>query len=114
MQTENERYLVREDGRVGKTRVFTRWFEAGVVLLGVAAFAVVGPLRGAFAALPAVTLVGALVLFLVPGALLARWFLGQYFSGVALLPAAFVISTGGFALLGVPMLVFQTSLEVYL
>jgi hypothetical protein len=114
MQTENERYLVREDGRVGKTRVFTRWFEAGVVLSGVAAFVAVGPLRGAFAALPAVTLVGTLVLFLVPGALLTRWVLGQYFSGVALLPAAFVISTGGFALLGVPMLVFQTSLATYL
>ena len=114
MQAENERYLVRGDGRVGKTRVFTRWFEASVVLSGIAAFAAVGPLRGAFAALPAVTLVGTLVLFLVPGAALARWFLGQYFSGVTLLPAAFVISTGGFALLGVPVLVFQTSLRVYL
>jgi len=115
MRTKNERSLARENGRVGKSRVLTRWFEAGVVLSGVAAFAAVGPLRGAFAtSLPGITLTGALVLFLIPGVLLARWSLGEHFSGVALLPAAFVISTGAFALLGVPMLVFQTSLEAYL
>jgi hypothetical protein len=54
------------------------------------------------------------VLFLAPGALLARWSLREYFSGAALPPAAFVISTSVFALLGVPMLVMQTSLEAYL
>lgn len=38
----------------------------------------------------------------------------EHFSGVTALPAAFVISTGGFALLGVPMLVLQSTLEAYL
>jgi len=99
---------------VGKTWARFRWFEAGVALSGAAAFAVVGPLRGAFEALPGVPLVGALVLFMAPGALLAHWFLGEYFSGAALLPAAFVISAGGFALLGVPMLILQSSLGAYL
>ncbi len=114
MQTDNEHLPVREDVRAGKTRAFDGWFEAGVVLSGVLAFATVGPLRNTFEAVPGVMLAGVLILFLVPGALLARWFLGEYFSGVALLPAAVVISTSAFALLGVPMLVFQTRLEVYL
>jgi hypothetical protein len=90
------------------------WFEAGVTLSGVAAFATVGPLRDAFATLPAVPLVGVLILFMAPGALLTRWFLRWHFYGAALLPAAFVISAGAFALLGVPMLILQTSLEAYL
>jgi Family of unknown function (DUF6077) len=99
---------------VGKAWARFRWFEAGVALSGAAAFAVVGPFRGAFATLPEVLLVGTLVLFMAPGALLARWFLGEYFSGAALLPAAFVISAGAFALLGVPLLILQSSLEAYL
>jgi hypothetical protein len=99
---------------VGKAWLRFRWFEVGVALSGAAAFAVVGPFRGAFAALPEITLVGTLVLFMAPGALLTRWFLGEYFSGAALLPAAFVISAGAFALLGVPMLVLQSTLEAYL
>jgi len=59
-------------------------------------------------------LVATLILFLVPGALVTRWFLGGYFSGAALPPAAFVISTGIFALLAVPMLVLQRTLAAYL
>ncbi len=102
------------DGIVGKAWVRLRWFEVCVALAGGAAFAVVGPLRGAFATLPEVLLVGTLVLFMVPGVLLTRWFLGEYFSGAAALPAAFVISTGAFALLGVPMLLLQSTLEAYL
>src|SRR3712207_1976561 len=98
------------DGIVGKAWVRLRWFEVCVVLAGGAAFAVVGPLRGAFATLPEVLLVGTLVLFMVPGVLLTRWFLGEYFSGAAALPAAFVISTGAFALLGVPMLLLQSKI----
>jgi hypothetical protein len=105
---------VRGSGIVGKTRIYFRWFEAAVALSGAAAFAAVGPLRAAFAGLPEVTLVGALILFLAPGALLARWSLNEYFSGAALLPAAFVISAGGFALLGVPVLVVQGTLGAYL
>ena len=99
---------------MGKAWARFRWFEAGVALSGAVAFAVVGPFRGAFATLPEVLLVGTLVLFMAPGALLARWFLGEYFSGAALLPAAFVISAGAFALLGVPLLILQSSLEAYL
>jgi hypothetical protein len=71
-------------------------------------------LREAFENLPGIPVAGAFVLFMAPGALLARWTLGERFSGAALLPAGFVISTSVFALLGVPMLVFQTSLEAYL
>ncbi len=99
---------------MGKTRIYFRWFEAAVALSGAAAFAAVGPLRAAFAGLPELTLVGALILFLAPGALLARWSLNEHFSGAALLPAAFVISAGGFALLGVPVLVVQGTLGAYL
>lgn len=99
---------------MGKTWARFRWFEAGVALSGAAALAAVGPLRGALATLPAFTLIGASILFMVPGLLFARWFLGEYFSGVSLLPAGVVISAGAFALLGVPLLVLQSSLDLYL
>jgi hypothetical protein len=46
--------------------------------------------------------------------LLTRWLLNDYFSGAAALPAAFVISAGTLALLGVPMLLLQSTLETYL
>ena len=62
---------------MGKAWARFLWFEAVVALSGAAAFAAVGPLRGAFAALPEVTLVGTVVLFMAPGAMLARWFLGE-------------------------------------
>jgi hypothetical protein len=99
---------------VGKAWNRLRFFEAAVAVLGALAFVVIWPLRDAFATLPGVMLVAVLILFLSPGALLTRWFLRGHFSGVALLPTAFVISTGGFALLGVPMLVLQSTLEAYL
>ena len=101
-------------GIVGKAWARLRWFEAGVAFSGTTAFGVVGPFRSTFAALPEVLLVGTLVLFLAPGVLLTRWFLGEYFSGAALPPTPFVISTSAFALLGVPMLVVRSSLETYL
>ena len=97
-----------------KGRAPGRWFEAGVGLSAGASFAVVGPLRDVFSTLPGVLIVATLILFLVPGALLTRWFLGEYFSGAALPPAAFVISTAIFALLGVPMLVWERTLGAYL
>jgi len=99
---------------VGKTWSRFRRFEAGVALLGASAFLALGPLRDTFATLRGVMLVAVLILFLTPGTLLTRWFLREHFSGVALLPAAFVIGTGGFALLGVPFLVLQSTLEAYL
>src|SRR5215217_4346495 len=101
-------------GIVGKAWARFRWFEAGVALLGAAAFAVIGPLRGVFATQPAVLLLATLVLFMAPGVLLTRWFLSGYFSGATLLPAAFVIDAGAFALLGVPLLILQSTLEAYL
>jgi len=97
-----------------KDRIHLRWFEASVVLAVVAAFAVVGPFRGAFAAVPDVMLLATLVLFLTPGVLLVRWFFREYFSGVALVPAGFVTSVGLFALLALPMLILQTTLATYL
>ena len=101
-------------GAVGKGGNRLRRFEAGVALLGAAAFVVLGPLRDALAPLPWVPLFATLILFLVPGVLLTRRFLDEHFGGIALLPAAFVVSTGGFALLGVPMLVLRGTLAAYL
>lgn len=91
-----------------------RRFEVCVALSGGAAFAAVGPLWGAFATLPEVLFAGALILFVAPGVLLTRWLLDDYFSGAAPLPVAFVISAGALALLGVPMLLLQSTLRTYL
>src|SRR5215204_1145798 len=99
---------------MNKDRIQLRWCETGVVLVVVAACAVVGPLRGVFATAPVLLLVATAVLFSTPGVLIVRWFCRDYFSGAALAPAAFVTSVGLFALLAVPMLILQTSLEAYL
>ena len=97
-----------------KGRIHLRWFEAGVVLAVVAASTVIGPLRGVFATVPGVMLLATLVLFLTPGVVIVRWFFREYFSGIALAPAAFVTSVGLFALLAVPMLILQVNLATYL
>ena len=97
-----------------KGRIHLRWFEAGVVLLVVAAFTVVGPFRTTFVAVPGAMLAATLALFLTPGVLLVRWFLGEYFAGAALAPAAFVTSVGLFALFALPMLILQVTLATYL
>ena len=97
-----------------KGRIHLRWFEAGVALVVVAAFAMVGPLRGAFTTLPDVLLLATLALFLAPGILLVRWLFAEYLSGAALAPASFVTSVGLFALLALPMLILQTTLATYL
>jgi hypothetical protein len=99
---------------VDKGRIHLRWFEAGVALVVVAAFAVVGPLRGAFTTLPDVLLLATLALFLAPGILLVRWLFAEYLSAAALAPAGFVTSVGLFALLALPMLILQTTLATYL
>jgi hypothetical protein len=91
-----------------------RPFEGGVALAGVAALAVVGPLRGALVAVPGLTVVASLFLFLAPGLLLARWFLSDRFGGAALVPVGFVLGVGGFALLAVPALILEASLGAYL
>ena len=64
--------------------------------------------------IPWAMLLSTLVLFLTPGALVVRWFLRDYFSGAALVPAAFVTSVGIFALLAVPLLILQSTLAAYL
>ena len=99
---------------MGEVRARFRLFEACVALLGGAALAAVGPLRDALVTVPGVGVAAALVLLLAPGLLLARWFLNGYFSGVALVPAGFVLGAGMFALLAVPMLILETSLGAYL
>jgi hypothetical protein len=103
-----------QEGTVIKGRIHLRWFEAGVFLAVVAASTVIGPLRGVFATVPGVMLLATLVLFLTPGVVIVRWFFREYFSGIALAPAAFVTSVGLFALLAVPMLILQVNLATYL
>jgi hypothetical protein len=98
VQTKKERPLTRGNGSAGKTRIYFRPFE------GAAAFAAVGPWREAFAGLPWVTVASTFVLFL------ARWSLREYLSGAVLPPAAFVISTSVFALLGVPFAALAAAL----
>jgi Family of unknown function (DUF6077) len=99
---------------VGKGRFTVRWFEVCVVVAGILALATVYPFRESFSSAPGVLLVATLVLFSTPGLLLVRWFFGDYFSGVALLPAAFVTDVGLFALSAVPMLIAESTLSAYL
>jgi hypothetical protein len=98
---------------MGKGRFTVRWFETGVGVAAILALVVLFPLREAFATAPGAMLLATLVLFSTPGALLTRWFFGEYFSGVALAPAAFVTSVGLFALSAVPMLVAGSTLDAY-
>lgn len=100
-------------GAAGLTRRI-RLLDAWVVLSGVGALTLIGPLRGALEAFPLVLFISTLIVFMVPGVLLAHWFLGGRFSGAASVPVSFAISTGLFGLLGVPTLILQQSLEVYL
>jgi hypothetical protein len=85
-----------------------------VLLAGVVALGVIGPLRGVLQAYPLTLFLGTLVLFLIPGALLWRWFLSEGFPGASAVPLSFAISTGLFGLLGVPLLILQTNPEAYL
>jgi len=99
---------------VGKGRSTVRWFEACVVVAGILAFAVLYPFRESLAYAPGVLILATLVLFSTPGILLVRWFFGEYFSGVAILPAALVADVGLFALSAVPMLIAESTLTAYL
>lgn len=78
------------------------------------ALLVLGLLRDFTGALPLIPFACAAVLFLAPGALLARWFAADLFPGAALVPAAFVLSAGLFGVLGVPALILHRSLGLYL
>jgi hypothetical protein len=91
-----------------------RQLDLPMVLVSAAALILVGPLRGAFLEYPPIPFASTLFLFMVPGALLANWFMGERFWGAALVPVSFVISTGLFGLLAVPVLMLEGSLDVYL
>jgi hypothetical protein len=91
-----------------------RQLESFIVLYGAVALIVVGPLRGAFGAYPLLLFMSALFLFMVPGVLITHWFVSERFFGAALVPVGFVISTGLFGLLGVPLLMLHLSLEAYM
>lgn len=85
-----------------------------ILLAAVTAGLLLGPLRAYSEAVPLVRFLAAVVLFVVPGAVVSRRFFAGRLSGVAGLPVAFVVSSSVFALLGVPMLVLHRSLEEYL
>ncbi len=88
--------------------------DGAVALLGAVALILVGPVRGALEEYPLVLFASALYLFMVPGVLIGHWFMGERFWGAALVPFSFVISIGLFGLLGVPLLMLEGSLDVYL
>jgi hypothetical protein len=91
-----------------------RHLESLTVLYSAVALILLGPLGEAFGAYPLVLFASALLLFMVPGVLLTHWLLGERFFGAALVPVGFVISTGLFGMLGVPVLMMHLSLQAYM
>jgi Family of unknown function (DUF6077) len=89
-------------------------FDALVAILGAVALCLVGPLRTITAVHPPVAFLGTFFLFMVPGVVLGRWFLGERFPGPALVPVAFVLSAGLFGVLAVPFLLLHAGLGGYL
>src|SRR5215204_1907750 len=87
----------------------SRSLDVPIAVVSAGAVILVGPLRGVFDAYPIVPFAGTLFLFVMPGLLLAHRFLGDHFSGAALVPVSFVISSGVFGLLGVPVLMAHLS-----
>ena len=102
-----------EGGKAGEVRR-DRSFDVLVVAIGVTALVLVGPLRGSLGGFPTVRFLCASLLFLLPGALLARRLVAESFPGAALVPAAFALSVGAFGFLGLPVLFLQGSLGAYL
>ncbi len=94
--------------------VTTQLFEVFVVVLGLVCFLVLGPLRGVFEAVPLVRFLAAFLLFLAPGAMVWRCFLADRLPDVTVVPTAFVVSAGSFALLAVPLLISHRSLNLYI
>jgi Family of unknown function (DUF6077) len=88
--------------------------EPYVVVLSAVALVLLGPLRSAFAVFPLVIYLSTLLLFMVPGLVLVRWFFEEHISGAAMIPISFTISLGIFALVGVPLLLLHQSLLLYL
>ena len=89
-----------------------RSLDARILLCSVAAFVLLGPLRGEVP--PVVSFAATLLLFMVPGTLATHWFFREYVTGPAVVPVAFALSTGVFGLLGVPALILHQSTELYL
>lgn len=84
------------------------------MLLGVVCLLVLGPLRGVFEAVPLVRFLAAFLLFLAPGAMVWRRFLTDRLPDVTVIPTAFVVSSGVFALMAVPILINHRSLNLYI
>src|SRR3712207_3948152 len=99
--------------KIGSTRS-PREFDAAIVASSAGALILLGPLRFVIEAFPLLGFLSASVLFLVPGILLSHWFLGEHFSGAAIVPVSFAISAGIFGLLGIPLLILHLGLGVYL
>jgi Family of unknown function (DUF6077) len=105
------RNVVRERIELGRRM---RQLDGPIVALSAGALILIASLRGIFEAYPLIPFASALFLFMVPGVLVAHWFMGERFPGATLVPVSFVISTGIFSLLGVPVLMLEGSLDVYL
>jgi hypothetical protein len=88
--------------------------DIAFALTGAAALLIVGPLRGLFVGFPLALYLSALLLFFAPGILVCRTFLREHFPGAASIPVSFVVSASVFGLLGVPLLMWQSTLELYL
>ena len=99
--------------KIGSTRS-PRELDAAIVASSAGALILLGPLRFVIEAFPLLGFLSASFLFLVPGILLSHWFLGEHFSGAAIVPVAFAISAGIFGLLGIPLLILHLGLGVYL
>ena len=91
-----------------------RSFEARALLLALCSLMLLWPLRGLADGVPLVLFVCSLVLFAIPGALLTNWFMEGRVPGGVLVPVAFVISASIYGILGVPALMMDLSIEVYL
>src|SRR5918995_2866031 len=91
-----------------------RTIEAYIVLLSAGSLILLGPLRSVFASVPLIPILATLLLFVVPGAALLRWFFGDRIFGAMALPISFALSMGIFAFLGVPFLLLHLSLASYL
>ena len=91
-----------------------RTLDGYIVLLSMVALILVGLLRFTFAEISLIPYLCTLFLFMVPGVVLVHGFFKEHLSRVAMVPVAFVLSVGIFALLGVPSLILHLGLGLYL
>lgn len=87
--------------------------DARIVALAIGAALLLVFLRGVSVAAP-VRFLCAAALFMAPGGMISRWYFREWSAGAAVVPVAFAISAGMFGILGVPMLMLNTSLDLYL